>query len=74
VSAEGIRTTVIEPGAVETELATHIPDEQIVEQFAEMDIPMLQPEDIAQGIVYAASQPQRVDVNEMLIRPTGQSL
>jgi len=74
VSAEGIRTTVIEPGAVETELATHIPDEQIVEQFAEMDMPMLQPEDIAQGIVYAASQPQRVDVNEMLIRPTGQSL
>ena len=74
VTTEGIRTTVIEPGAVDTELATHIPDEQVLEQFAEMDLPMLHPDDIARGIVYATSQPDRVDVNEILIRPTGQNL
>jgi NADP-dependent 3-hydroxy acid dehydrogenase YdfG len=74
VSAEGIRSTIIEPGAVETELATHIPDEQVIEQFAEMDIPVLDPDDIARSVVYATSQPQRVDVNEILIRPTGQNL
>ncbi len=74
VSGEGIRTTVIEPGAVETELATHIPDEQVIEQFAEMDLPMLNAGDIARSVVYATSQPQRVDVNEILIRPTGQNL
>jgi NADP-dependent 3-hydroxy acid dehydrogenase YdfG len=74
VSGEGIRTTIIEPGAVETELATHIPDEQVIEQFAEMDLPMLSAGDIARSVVYATSQPQRVDVNEILIRPTGQNL
>ncbi|WP_436903134.1 SDR family oxidoreductase [Halovenus halobia] len=74
VSGDGIRSTVIEPGAVETELATHIPDEQVIEQFAEMDLPTLNAGDIARSIVYATSQPQRVDVNEILIRPTGQNL
>lgn len=74
VTEEGIRTTIVEPGACETELAEHIPDEQIVEQFAEMDVPMLHPDDVARSIVYATSQPQRVDVNEILIRPTGQNL
>jgi NADP-dependent 3-hydroxy acid dehydrogenase YdfG len=33
---------------------------------------VLQAEDIAAGILYAVTQPQRVDVNEVLIRPTGQ--
>lgn len=73
VTEAGIRSTIIEPGACETELAEHIPDDQIVEQFAEMDVPMLEPEDVARSIVYAASQPPRVDVNEILIRPTGQN-
>ncbi|GGK53583.1 SDR family oxidoreductase [Haloarcula sebkhae] len=74
VTTQGIRTTVIEPGAVDTELATHVPDEQVLERFAEMDLPMLHPDDIARGIVYATSQPARVDVNELLIRPTGQDI
>ena len=74
VTEEGIRSTIIEPGAVETELATHIPDEQVIEQFAEMDLPTLHPDDIARSIVYATSQPPRVDVNEIMIRPTGQNL
>jgi NADP-dependent 3-hydroxy acid dehydrogenase YdfG len=74
LSPQDIRTTVIEPGAVDTELPTHIPDEQLLEQLADMDVPTLAPEDIARGIVYATNQPEHVDVNELMIRPTGQTM
>jgi NADP-dependent 3-hydroxy acid dehydrogenase YdfG len=74
LSPQDIRTTVIEPGAVDTELPTHIPDEQLLEQLADMDVPTLAPEDIARGIVYATNQPKHVDVNELMIRPTGQTM
>ncbi|SER74705.1 SDR family oxidoreductase [Natrinema salaciae] len=73
VSADGVRTTIIEPGAVDTELPTHIPDDQVLEQFSEMDLPTLEADDIARAITYATTQPQHVDINEMLIRPTGQT-
>ena len=74
LSPQDIRTTIIEPGAVDTELPTHIPDEQLLEQLAEVDVPTLAPEDIARGIVYATNQPEHVDVNELMIRPTGQTM
>ena len=73
LSPQNIRTTIIEPGAVDTELGTHIPDEQVLEQLAEREIPTLASEDIARGIVYATNQPEHVDVNEIMIRPTGQT-
>ncbi|WP_435359016.1 SDR family oxidoreductase [Haloarchaeobius sp. DFWS5] len=72
VTSQNIRTTIIEPGAVDTELPTHITDEQILEQFGEMELPTLEAKDIAQSVVYATSQPERVNVNELLIMPTGQ--
>jgi NADP-dependent 3-hydroxy acid dehydrogenase YdfG len=74
LSPQDIRTTIIEPGAVDTELPTHIPDEQLLERLAELDVPTLAPEDIARGIVYATNQPEHVDVNELMIRPTGQTM
>jgi NADP-dependent 3-hydroxy acid dehydrogenase YdfG len=73
LTTQDIRTTVVEPGAVETELPTHITDEQVLERFEEMDVPTLDSEDIARAIVYATAQPEHVDVNEILIRPTGQA-
>jgi NADP-dependent 3-hydroxy acid dehydrogenase YdfG len=73
LTTQDIRTTVVEPGAVETELPTHITDEQVLERFEEMDVPTLDSEDIARAIVYATAQPEHVDVNEILIRPTGQT-
>jgi len=73
VTTQNIRTTVVEPGAVETELPTHITDEQVLEELAEMDLPTLAPEDVARSIVYATTQPEHVSVNELLIRPTGQT-
>ena len=71
-----IRTTLIEPGYVDTELQEHIPDDEMQDQTKEalevMDV--LTGEDIARSIVYAVTQPQHVDVNEILIRPTQQEL
>jgi hypothetical protein len=69
-----VRVTVVQPGAVATELGEHIPDEQVQERLAEMaeEMTFLQPEDIAEGILYALTQPTRVSVNELVIRPTDQ--
>jgi clavulanate-9-aldehyde reducatase len=75
VSGAGIRTTIIEPGFVDTELQGHNEHPAVLEGIEKMreSLPeVLQAEDIAAGILYAVTQPQRVDVNEVLIRPTGQ--
>jgi len=69
----GVRTTLIEPGAVATELQSHnTPEtqEKLKQRFG--DIKILDAEDIAGAITFAVSQPAHVNVNEILIRPTGQ--
>ena len=74
VNNDGIRTTLIEPGIVDTELQDHIPDDdaqQSVEEWVEEMAP-LTGEDVARSIRYAVTQPQHVSVNELLIRPTQQ--
>jgi clavulanate-9-aldehyde reductase len=71
--AIGVRVTLVEPGAVSTELATHNrPEvrEQIAKRFG--GITILEAEDIAGAILYAIGQPRHVSVNEVLIRPSGQ--
>jgi NADP-dependent 3-hydroxy acid dehydrogenase YdfG len=68
-----VRATLIEPGAVDTELTDHLRDgvrEQVRERFA--DIKSLESEDIADAIAYAATRPWHVSLNEILIRPTEQ--
>jgi NADP-dependent 3-hydroxy acid dehydrogenase YdfG len=75
VTASGIRTTIIEPGFVDTELQGHNEHPAVLEGIEKMreSLPeVLQADDIAAGVLYAVTQPQRVDVNEVLIRPTGQ--
>jgi NADP-dependent 3-hydroxy acid dehydrogenase YdfG len=70
---DGIRVTIIEPGAVETELPDHITDEDARESLGGLlELEMLQAEDVANAIVYAVTQPPRVSVNEILLRPTQQ--
>ena len=69
----GVRVTLVEPGAVATELAGHNrPEirEQIAQRFG--DIERLTAEDIAGAILYAIGQPSHVSVNEVLVRPSGQ--
>lgn len=70
----GVRVTIIEPGAVATELLSHNSDtvrEMAAERFA--GVVPLQAEDIANAIVYALSQPEHVAMNEVLVRPSNQS-
>ncbi|MCT8268991.1 SDR family oxidoreductase [Afifella sp. JA880] len=68
-----IRTTVISPGAVATELLDHISEEDIAkgvrEHVAEIAVPALS---FARMVAFAVSQPAEVDVNEILFRPTSQ--
>jgi NADP-dependent 3-hydroxy acid dehydrogenase YdfG len=71
--ADNIRVTIVEPGAVATELTDHITDEDARESLGGLlNLEILQSEDIANAIVYAVTQPERVSVNEILIRPTQQ--
>lgn len=70
---DNIRVTIVEPGAVATELPDHITDEDARESLSGLlKIERLQAEDIASAIAYAVTQPERVSVNEILIRPTQQ--
>ena len=73
--SDNIRVTIVEPGAVATELPDHITDEDAREGLSGLlELEILQAEDIANAIVYAVTQPERVSVNEVLIRPTQQPL
>ncbi len=74
VNPQHIRVTVIEPGFVATEIQEHMADQAAKDRvLAQMQsITPLTSEDIAAAIVYAVTQPEQVDVNELLIRPTEQ--
>jgi NADP-dependent 3-hydroxy acid dehydrogenase YdfG len=73
VTARHVRVTIVEPGATTTELALHNRPE-ILEGMAQTfgGIEMLAAEDIANAVRYAVTQPRRVAVNELLVRPTEQ--
>lgn len=74
LTTEGVRTTIIEPGIVATELTDHIRDglREGVKQ-AIGTIEPLQSEDIADAILWAVTRPGHVSVNEVLIQPTQQT-
>lgn len=71
---ENIRVTDIQPGVVETELFSHIPDEASRQGFLETwkDRASLQPDDVAHAVLHAVSAPAHVSVSEILLRPTAQ--
>jgi NADP-dependent 3-hydroxy acid dehydrogenase YdfG len=60
LNGAGVRVTLIEPGSVDTPFFDTPPDSA------------LEPDDIARAVLFAVTQPPRVDVNELLIRPTSQ--
>lgn len=73
VTPYNIRTTVISPGAVATELLEHISEEDIAEQTQEVvDGMAISPDAFARIVAFAISQPENVDVNEIVFRPTSQ--
>jgi NADP-dependent 3-hydroxy acid dehydrogenase YdfG len=73
VTGRHVRVSVVEPGAVATELASHnrpVVLESIQERFA--GIERLEDQDIADVIAFIVTRPRRVAINEVLIRPTEQ--
>nr|WP_311529516.1 SDR family oxidoreductase [uncultured Ralstonia sp.] len=67
-----IRTTTIEPGAVDSELkygSSHVESAQFVRDFYQIAIPA---DAVARAIAYAIEQPADVDINEIVLRPTAQ--
>ena len=74
LTTEGVRSTLIEPGIVATELTDHIRDglrEGVKQAIGQIE--PLQAEDIADSIVWAVTRPAHVSVNEILIQPTQQT-
>ena len=74
VTARGVRISLVEPGAVATELTDHITQPAARATSKEMVANMtpLQADDIARAILYVVSQPPHVAINEVLVRPTDQ--
>jgi NADP-dependent 3-hydroxy acid dehydrogenase YdfG len=73
VTTRHVRVTLVEPGAVATELAGHNrPEvlEGIRSTFGEVEV--LRSEDIADAVTYAVTRPRHVVLNEVLVRPTEQ--
>ena len=70
-----LRTTIISPGAVATELPSHITDpessDQIQGYYESVAIP---PDSFARAVAFAIEQPKDIDINEVLFRPTAQEL
>lgn len=70
-----IRTTVIAPGMVSTELYKSIPDKKTAQDLvAKWNEPnhSLLPSDVAEAVTYVIGTPQRVSINEFNIRPTSE--
>ena len=75
VKAYHIRTTIVCPGAVKTELLEHITELDI--QQANQDYVGevgISPDSFARVVAFAISQPEDVDINEVIFRPTAQEL
>jgi NADP-dependent 3-hydroxy acid dehydrogenase YdfG len=74
VATRHVRVSLVEPGAVSTELASHNRPEirdQLSQRFGEMQ--RMEAQDIAEAILFIVTRPRHVAVNEVLIRPTEQA-
>jgi NADP-dependent 3-hydroxy acid dehydrogenase YdfG len=73
VTRRHVRVSIVEPGAVMTELASHNRPEIIEGMRATFgDTELMRSEDIAESILFTVTRPRHVAVNEILIRPTEQ--
>ncbi len=74
VTARHVRVGLIEPGAVDTELASHNTDPEVVANMKKRfrSIQRLTAEDIAEAVLFMVTRPRHVAINEILVRPTEQ--
>lgn len=71
---ENIRSTIISPGAVESELTSQITHSDSAEGADALYDDAIGADAVARAIVFAIEQPRDVDVNEIIVRPTAQAL
>jgi NADP-dependent 3-hydroxy acid dehydrogenase YdfG len=71
VTSRHVRSSLIEPGATESELVTHV-REEVRNQLPAGVGQILRAEDIADAILYIVTRPRHVAINEILVRPTEQ--
>jgi NADP-dependent 3-hydroxy acid dehydrogenase YdfG len=71
ITSRHVRSSLVEPGATESELVTHV-REEIRSQLPASDTQILRAEDIADAILYIVTRPRHVAINEILVRPTEQ--
>lgn len=75
VKPYGLRTTIISPGAIESELPEKISEEDVAEETRELYAEhAISADSFARAVAFAIEQPEEVDVNEILYRPTSQNL
>ena len=72
VKPHNIRTTIISPGAVATELPDSITEPDVAERVRKVYENAIPADAFARTVVFAMSQPDDVDINEILFRPTAQ--
>ena len=72
VKPHNIRTTIISPGAVATELPDSITEPDVAERVRKVYENAIPADAFARTVVFAMSQPDDVDINEILFRPTKQ--
>jgi NADP-dependent 3-hydroxy acid dehydrogenase YdfG len=72
VKPYNIRTTIVSPGAVSTELTQTITDPDIAKGMSQVYEQAISADSFARVVVFAMSQPEDVDINEVLFRPTSQ--
>ena len=69
-----IRVTIVSPGFVATDFTDSVPDAARREQMQRMrDQIALAPDAVARAIRFAVEQPDEVDINEIVLRPTAQA-
>jgi NADP-dependent 3-hydroxy acid dehydrogenase YdfG len=70
-----LRTTIISPGAIATELPSSITEADVAKGIGQFYEQYAIPADsFARAVAFAISQPEDVDINEILFRPTRQEL
>ena len=75
VKPYNIRTTIVCPGAVKTELLEHITEADIQQANQEyVGAVGISSDSFARVVAFAISQPEDVDINEIIFRPTSQEL
>ena len=75
LGSKGVRVSSIEPGIVGTELASHVDFKGALDwlEGAKSRMELLTAEDVAETIAFTVGLPKRVNLQQVMIMPTGQA-